>query len=131
MDARRLLAVSQVAHPGGAETGMLRLLARLEDRGWDITLTTPHEGPLADRALGQGWRWERLPVGGLRAGRGARAVLSWPRARRFAARADVVYLNGTVCARLLPALGGSRTALHVHDIVGPVPGFWRRATVVL
>ena len=58
---------------------------------------------------------------------------SWPRARRLAYRADVVYLNGTVCGRLLPALParGARRVLHVHDMVRRVPRFWRRADVVL
>jgi hypothetical protein len=45
----------------------------------------------------------------------------------------VVYLNGGVCARLLPALGhgAARLVLHVHDIADRVPPFWRRADVVL
>ena len=43
-----------------------------------------------------------------------------------------MYLNGAVCGRLLPALGArTRRVLHVHDMVGRVPRFWRRADVVL
>jgi glycosyltransferase involved in cell wall biosynthesis len=53
--------------------------------------------------------------------------------RLFAGAAGVVYLNGTVCGRLLRARPGhrARRALHVHDIASRVPRFWRRADVVL
>jgi glycosyltransferase involved in cell wall biosynthesis len=121
---RRLLAVCAVAHPGGAEMALLRLLGRID---WDVTLTTPGPGPLSDA----GYRCEQLAVGGLARGAGARAVAAWPRTRRLAKGADAVYLNGTVCGRLLPALAGRRTILHVHDIVGRVPRIWRGADVVL
>jgi glycosyltransferase involved in cell wall biosynthesis len=60
-----------------------------------------------------------------------RAIASWPRARRLARDHDVTYLNGTVAGRLLPALLGRRTVLHVHDIVTRVPRHWHRADVVL
>ena len=117
----RLLAVCAVSHPGGAEIGLQRLLARLD--GWDVTLTTPGPGSLpAD---------EYLPVGGLEPGDGAAALAAWPKAARLARRADVVYLNGTVCGRLLPAIRGPRTVLHVHDLVDRRPPHWRRADVVL
>jgi glycosyltransferase involved in cell wall biosynthesis len=115
---RRLLAVCAVDEPGGAEIGLSRLARRLEQRGWDVTVTTPHGDP-------------SLAVGGLGRGQGMRALLSWPRARRLARGADVVYLNGGVPGRLLPALRGSRTVLHVHDLVERVPRFWRHADVVL
>lgn len=130
---RRLLAVTPVDHPGGAEIGLLRLLSRLRRRGWQITVTTPGPGPLADAARQAGHDWEPLTLGGLGRRRGARALTSWPRARHLAATADVVYLNGGVCGRLLPSLpaGRARRVLHVHDIVDRVPGFWRRAEVVL
>jgi glycosyltransferase involved in cell wall biosynthesis len=110
-----LLAVAQAEHPGGAEIVLQRLLGRLRERGWDIRETTPRT----------------LPVGGLARGAGARAVLSWPQARRLARRADVVYLNGGVAGRLLPALRGMRTVLHLHDLVSRVPRFWRDASVAL
>src|SRR6476469_910022 len=123
----KLLAVNAVDHPGGAEVGLLRLAARLRDRDWEITLTSPHEGRLSEA----GYRWLRLDVGGLGQGEGARAVASWPRALRLAQRFDVVYLNSTVCGRLLPALRGVRSVLHVHDIVDRVPRHWAQADVVL
>jgi glycosyltransferase involved in cell wall biosynthesis len=135
--ARRLLAVSAVAHPGGAETTLLRLLGALRRRGWEVTLTTPGPGPLADAGRREGLEVERLPVGPLRSRRGPGplraspgALAAWPRARRLAAAHDVCYLNGGVCGRLLPALAGRRTVLHIHDMVERVPRHWRRATVV-
>jgi glycosyltransferase involved in cell wall biosynthesis len=127
------VAVAAVDEPGGAETTLMRLLPRLRDRGWEVTLTTPAGGSLRRTAEGDQLGWRALPVGGLGARRGARAVTSWPAARRLADEADVIYLNGTVCGRLLPALpaGRARRILHVHDIVERVPRFWRRADVVL
>ena len=123
----KLLAVNAVDHPGGAEVGLLRLTSRLRARDWEVTLTSPREGPLSEA----GYPWLRLDVGGLGAGEGARAVASWPRALRLAQRFDVVYLNSTVCGRLLPALRGVRSVLHVHDIVDRVPRHWAQADVVL
>ncbi|MDX6731223.1 MAG: hypothetical protein QOC54_1171, partial [Baekduia sp.] len=125
----RLLAVCQVDRPGGPEIGLLRLLRRLEARGWDIAITSPGEAdtPLADA----GYPWEALEVGGLAHGAGARAVASWPRARRLSREADITYLNGTVAGRLLPATAARRTVLHVHDLVEHVPRHWRRAHTIL
>jgi glycosyltransferase involved in cell wall biosynthesis len=134
---RRLLAITPVDHPGGAETTLLRLLDGLHRRHWSIALTTPGHGPLRDEALRAGYGWHALPLGGLRRRRGARAIASWATARRLASRADVVYLNGGVCGRLIPALaplrrrGRPRLVLHIHDMVRRVPPFWRRADVVL
>ena len=127
-----VLAVAPVDHPGGAEIGLLRLLPRLRDAGWAVTLTTPGDGPVRDRALAAGLHHERLVLGGLARGAGARAVSTWPAARRLARAHDVVYLNGGVCGRLIPALPrGARAVLHVHDLVDRVPRIWRRAEAVL
>jgi glycosyltransferase involved in cell wall biosynthesis len=128
MRERRLLAVAAVDRPGGAEIGLARLLRRLAARGWDITLATPAGAGLPGASAA---RTVALPVGGLPPGTGARALRSWPRARRLARSAHVAYLNGTVAGRLLPATRGARTVLHVHDIVDRVPRFWRAADVVL
>jgi hypothetical protein len=51
MSARRLLAVCPVDHPGGAETGLLRLLHRLDPDAWQIHLTTPGHGPMRDAGM--------------------------------------------------------------------------------
>ena len=123
----KLLAVCQADEPGGAELGLLRLARRLTARGWDVTLTSPAGGTLSR----SGYPWTQLDVGGLGAGEGARAVASWPRARLLGRRHDVVYLNGTVAGRLLPALRGIHTVLHVHDVVTRVPRHWHGASVVL
>lgn len=123
----RLLAVQAVGHPGGAEIGFLRLARRLCERGWRVELATPEAGPLD----GAGLHVHRLAVGGLAGGAGARAVGAWPRARALARRFEIVYLNGTVPARLLPALAGRRTVLHVHDMVERVPAHWRLASLAL
>ena len=123
-----LLGVNAVDQPGGAEIALLRLGRRLADRGWELGLTTPSDtGPMA--ALGH--EHAKLDVGGLGAREGARAVASWPRALLLGARWDVVYLNSTVCGRLLPALRSARTVLHVHDLVERVPRHWAQASLVL
>jgi glycosyltransferase involved in cell wall biosynthesis len=123
----RVLAVCAVAHPGGAEIGLLRLARRLVARGHELTLATPEPGPMDDAGLPV----VRLELGGLERGAGARAAQSFPRARKLARDADLVYLNGTVSGRLLPALTGHRTVLHVHDIVDRTPRFWSLADAVL
>ncbi|MGI8922004.1 MAG: glycosyltransferase family 4 protein [Solirubrobacteraceae bacterium] len=132
MDGPRLLAVAAVDEPGGAEIGLLRLLAGMAGRGWQITLTSPSGGTMQAAARAGGWDWAPLALGGLGRGAGLRSLAAWPRARRLAAAHDVVYLNGTVCGRLLPALRGQRCVLHVHDIIAhPPPRHWRAAAVVL
>lgn len=133
----RLLAVAPVDHPGGAETTLLRLLAGLRQRRWEITLTTPGPGPLQRQARAAGIGWAPLPLGGLTRGAGARALASYPTAYRLARSADVVYLNGGVPARVLPAIAAARRqdrpriVLHIHDMVRRVPPFWRWADLVL
>ena len=138
----RLLAVCAVADPGGAELAVVRLLRELAPRGWEPALASP-AGALHELAAAEGWPVEALDPGGLARGAGARAVASWPKARRLARGADAVLVNGTVAARLLPALAGgplagpgrrsgrARTALYVHDVVDRVPPHWRLADVVL
>ena len=122
-----ILAVCAVAHPGGAEIGLLRLAKRLLARGHELTLATPAAGPMDE----QGLPVVRLALGGLQRGAGARALPSFPRARRLSRDFDLVYLNGTVSARLLPALARRRSVLHVHDIVDRVPRHWSLANAVL
>jgi glycosyltransferase involved in cell wall biosynthesis len=132
--SHRLLAVTPVDRPGGAEIHLLRLLGGLQDRGWDTTITSPGHGELRDTAIQAGYAWRSLPLGGLGRRTGARAIGSWPAARALARRADVVYLNGAVCARLLPSLRGLRgpnVVLHIHDMVPRVAPFWKWADMVL
>jgi hypothetical protein len=122
-----LLAVNGVDEPGEPELRLLDAARRLRDAGWSTTFSTPGEGPLCNA----GFPWLRLDVGGPDQGEGARAVASWPRALRLAQRFDVVYLNSTVCGRLLPALRGTHAILHVHHPVDRVPRHWHSADVVL
>jgi hypothetical protein len=122
-----LLAVNAVDVPGEPELRLLDAARRLREHGWETTISTPGDAPLADSGL----PWVHLDVGGLGQGEGARAVASWPRALRLAQRFDVVYLNSTVCGRLLPALRGTHAVLHVHVLVDRVPRHWYRADVVL
>lgn len=123
-----LLGVNAVDHPGGAELALVRLAARLSERGWELGITTPSDsGPLTEL----GHEHVKLDVGGLGSGEGARAVASWPKALRLGSRWDVVYLNSTVCGRLLPALRSARTVLHVHDVVDRVPRHWSIASLVV
>jgi glycosyltransferase involved in cell wall biosynthesis len=135
--SRRLLAINPVDHPGGAETTVMRLLAGLDQRGWNVAVTTPGAGGLQALAGQAGFAWHSLPVGGLGRGDGAAAIASYPRVRRLAADADVVYLNGGVTGRLLPALVPprrrieSKVVLHLHDVVGRVPRIWRLADLVV
>lgn len=122
-----VLAVNAIDTPGEPELRLLDALRRLRAHGWEATISTPGEGPLADA----GFPWVHLDVGGLGAGEGARAVASWPRALRLSQRFDVVYLNSTVCGRLLPALRGTHSVLHVHVLVDRIPRHWHQANVVL
>lgn len=122
-----LLAVNAVDVPGEPELRLLDALRRLRDDGWEPTVSSPGQGPLASA----GFPWVHLDVGGLGQGEGARAVASWPRALRLAQRFDVVYLNSTVCGRLLPALRGTQAVLHVHVLVDRIPRHWHQADVVL
>jgi hypothetical protein len=122
-----LLAVNAVDVPGEPELRLLDALRRLRDQGWEATVSSPAEGPLADA----GFPWVHLDVGGLGEGEGARAVASWPRALRLAQRFDIVYLNSTVCGRLLPALRGTHAVLHIHVLVDRIPRHWHQADVVL
>ncbi len=123
----RLLLVNAVEDPGEPEARMLGVSRRLLDRGWTVTVTSPGEGALQDA----GFPWVKLDIGGPGHGEGARAVASWPRALRLGQRFDAVYLNSTVCGRLLPALRGTRTVLHIHDPVDRIPRHWYRADVVV
>ena len=122
-----LLAVNAVDVPGEPELRLLDAARRLREHGWETTFSTPGDGPFDDVAF----PWVHLDVGGLGQGEGARAVASWPRALRLAQRFDVVYLNSTVCGRLLPALRGTHAVLHVHVLVDRIPRHWHSADVVL
>ena len=134
----RVLAVAQAAELGGAELALLRLAPALRDEGVVLELAVPAEGGVARAAREQGMTVHEVPLGPLRSGGWPRALLSWPRTRALVRRLrpDVVWLNGVVTLRLVPALGGTPAVLHLHDLVerGPRPwrseAFWRAVPLV-
>jgi glycosyltransferase involved in cell wall biosynthesis len=154
----RVLAVAQAAELGGAEFALLRVAPHLAEAGIELELAVPHEGGVSaaargigvhdsavgpprsgrDSAAARGIAVHELPIGPLRAGGWPRAVAAWPRARALVRRTrpDVVWLNGIVPQRLVPALGGVPALLHLHDLVERPPRpwrserFWRRVPVV-
>jgi glycosyltransferase involved in cell wall biosynthesis len=126
--ALRVLAIAQAGEPGGAELALLRLVPALAAEGVELELAIPAEGTVARRGRELGLRVHELPVGPLRRGGWPRAVLTWPRAHALVRRVrpDVVWLNGVVPQRLVPALGKTPTMLHLHDLVERPPAQWRR-----
>ena len=126
--ALRVLAIAQAAEPGGAELALLRLVPALAAEGVELELAVPAEGGVARSARELGLHVHELPFGPLRRGGWPRAVLAWPRTRALVRRTrpDVVWLNGVVPQRLVPALGGTPAMLHLHDLLAHAPGQWRR-----
>lgn len=117
---------------------LLRAAPLLAERGWRITMTSPSGRRPADAPESVTWRQQ--PVGGMGRGQGLAALLAYRRFRALAAEHDVTLLNGTVPARLLPALRppgrpaariATRVAVHLHDMVERVPRFWDAADVLL
>ena len=125
--ALRVLAVAQAAELGGAELALLRLAPALAAEDVVLELAVPAEGGVARAARDQGLLVHDLPVGSLRRGGWPRAVVAWPRARSLVRRVrpDVVWLNGIVPQRLVPALGDTPVVIWLHDIVDRRPLLWR------
>ena len=113
----RILGVNAVDHPWrrGDRAAAPRRAPRA---AWhEVTLTSPSgDGPLTKAGFPTS-SWTSAAWAGR--GRPCCRVLaaSAPLSRDF----DLVYLNGTVCGRLLPALRAAATVLHVHDIVDRIP----------
>jgi glycosyltransferase involved in cell wall biosynthesis len=136
--ALRVLAVAQAADPGGAELALLRLVPDLAAENVEVELAVPADGGVGRAARAAGLSVHELRFGSLRRGGLARAVLAWPRAHALvrALRPDVVWLNGIVPQRLVPALGATPAMLHLHDLLDHQPlqwrsaGFWRRVPIV-
>jgi glycosyltransferase involved in cell wall biosynthesis len=123
------LAIAQAAEPGGAELALLRLAPALAREGVEVELAVPRDGGVARAAGERGLTVHTLPIGPLGRGGWPRAVIAWPRARALVRprRPDVVWLNGTVPQRIVPALGGVPALLHLHDLLEHRPGQWRSA----
>lgn len=127
-----LLVVQALDRPGTAELALLRAAPGLSERGWRITVTGP-EGLRPAEAPDE-VTWRALPVGGPGCGGALTAVRAFGQARALAEAHDVVYLNGAVPARHLPALRGLRgvrSVLHVHERVARPPAFWGAADLLL
>jgi len=125
--ALRVLAVAQAAEPGGAELALLRLVPALAAEDVVLELGVPAERGVARAARALGVSVHELPVGPLRRGGWPRAVVAWPRTRSLVRRVrpDVIWLNGTVPQRLVPALGATPVVVWLHDIVTHRPLLWR------
>jgi glycosyltransferase involved in cell wall biosynthesis len=136
--ALRVLAVAQAPELGGAELALLRLAPALANEDVELELAVPAGGGVARRARELGVSVHELPIGPLRRGGWARAVLAWPRARALIRerQPDAVWLNGIVPQRIVPALGETPAMLHLHDLLAHRPPqwrsarFWRRVRVV-
>ena len=126
MDAVRVLAVAQAPALGGAELALLRLARLLPDRGIEVTAAVPGPGPLADALGDEGIPTVAIPLGGLERRRWLGALRGWPRARAAARelRPDVVWLNGVVTFRAVPALRGPFVP-YLHDLLENTPRPWR------
>ena len=135
----RVLAVAQSPALGGAEYGLLRVAELLPGHGFEVEITTPGDGPLAEAARSAGIPTRRLAVGGLRPGAwaGTLAGLRGARALTRGGGFGLAWLNGTVAQRLAPGLATTPLVPHVHDLLGRTPlpwrssRFWARAPVVL
>jgi glycosyltransferase involved in cell wall biosynthesis len=122
----RILLSSHGASPFGAERILLTLAAGLRDRGHDVTLEIPHEGPALDeaRALPGVRLWHsrrpRLPrnameVAAYIAGAPAATLRLYRDIRRGGY--DVVWVNSLFnpLAALAARAGGSGVVWHLHE----------------
>jgi glycosyltransferase involved in cell wall biosynthesis len=127
----RLLLLDQFSDPGGAQHGLLDLLAACRERGWSAVAGLPGDGPLFERVRSFGFPAEHIDCGPYASGRktfadAGRFLTGTPRlARQIRQLADsidagLVYLNGP---RLLPAaaLAGLRrpVVFHAHSYLCP------------
>jgi glycosyltransferase involved in cell wall biosynthesis len=124
----KLLLLDQFSDPGGGQQALLAMLPAFRERGWDVVVGLPGDGPLFDRVRAEGCEARRIDCGAQTPWRKTAvdvARFGWetPRlARQIAALAegvDVVYVNGP---RLLPAaaLAGFRAPVlfHAHSYLG-------------
>ena len=127
--ALRVLAVAQAAEPGGAELALLRLLPGLAAKEVEVEVAVPAQGGVGDTARDLGVAVHELPLGPLGRGGLPAAWRARPHARALVGRLhpDVVWLNGIVPQRLVPALGTAPALLHLHDLITHRPLQWRRA----
>lgn len=120
-------AVSPLAQIAGGETGLLRLLPALAERGWHVSLTVPASGRLSERARAARIPVRRLPLGPPER-RAAGSYLGAAMAPVALRNADVVLLNGLSTQRVAPALGlvGTPAVLRVNNPLLAPPSAWGR-----
>ena len=134
---RRIVAVNPLPWVAGGETTLLRLLPRLSDHGWLVSMTVPSKGRLRDAGRQLGLPVRRLPLGPPE----KRSVASYAGAAlapAVLAGADVVLLNGLSTQRVVPALRLLRrpallcvnNPLPESPAAWSRPGFWARVRAV-
>ncbi len=137
----RVLLISHGAGPYGAERILLELARRLPDRGHEVTLAFPHQGPAVDMARDlpgvtlSVWDTGRLPRN---LGEAVRYFGAAPRTvreirRRVAELApDVVWVNSmyNAWAAMGAGLVGVPTLWQLHERSLPGPPGWALAAVV-
>lgn len=124
---RRLVAVNPLPWVAGGETTLLRLLPRLHDRGWRVSLTVPAAGRLREAAEGLGLPVRTLPLGPPER-RSAASYAGAALAPFALARADVALLNGLSTQRVVPALRLLRrpALLCANNPLAEPPAAWAR-----
>jgi glycosyltransferase involved in cell wall biosynthesis len=119
---------------GGAEVAMLRVLRRLEDRGWRFVFWAPGPGPLQEELESRGYdvthgprhvrySWEALRVPPGPAVRLASIPGYLRRFRRWAQERSPAFVQANTLVTIPEALAVSRTNLpvlmYVHEILPP------------
>jgi len=126
-ERRRLVAVNPLPWVAGGETTLLRLLPRLSEHGWRVSMTVPARGRLSEAGEALG-----LPVRRLALGPPQRRTLASYAGAALAplvlARADVALLNGLSTQRVVPALRLLRrpALLCVNNPLPEPPTAWGR-----
>lgn len=139
-DRRHLVVANPSADVYGSDLQMLESVSSMIDRGWEVTIVTPDDGPLIPmiRARGAAVHFGDYPVlrradasllGVLRlAVAGVRSIL---RLRRLVAELapDVVYVNTVTLPWWIAASRLARTPVvcHVHEAEESDPAFVRLA----
>lgn len=126
----RVLLISGQAERYGADRSLLTLARGLGDRGWQVTVAVPHDGPLVDDLRDAGVEIVVADAGVIRRTLGfagwTRLAVTFPvttwRIARLARRFDIVHVNaavitgGLVGARLSgrPVVGHLRESFAEH-----------------
>lgn len=123
----RLVAVNPLPWVAGGETTLLRLLPRLSERGWQVSMTVPAAGRLGQAGEALGLPVRRLALGPPQR-RTATSYLGAALAPLALAGTDVALLNGLSTQRVVPALSLLRrpALLCVNNPLPAPPAAWGR-----